>query len=66
LDGVRLGNDWGIREVAQAARLIARADTIDDLVAGDALERTVLVKGRIVVSTSRSVNLHSDPNTGLG
>jgi cytosine deaminase len=61
-----LGNDWGIREGARADLLIARADTIDDLVAGDALERTVLVKGRIVASTSRSVNLHSDPGTGLG
>jgi hypothetical protein len=55
-----------LREGARADLLIARADTIDDLVAGGALERTVLVKGRIVASTSGSVNLHSDPSTGLG
>jgi cytosine deaminase len=51
-----LGNDWGIREGARADLLIARADSVDDLVAGGALERTVLVEGRVVASTSRSAN----------
>jgi cytosine deaminase len=50
-----LGNDWGIREGARADLLIARADSVDDLVAGGALERTVLFAGRVVASTSRSV-----------
>lgn len=51
-----LGDDWGIREGARADLLIARADFVDDLVAGGALERTVLVEGRVVASTSRSAN----------
>jgi cytosine deaminase len=61
-----LGNDWGIQVGARADLLIARADTIDDLVAGGALERTVLVKGRIVAATSRSVNPDSDPKISVG
>jgi cytosine deaminase len=47
-----LGADWGIRQGARADLLIARADTIEDLVAGGALERTVMVEGRVVSSTS--------------
>ena len=47
-----LGADWGIRQGARADLLIARADTIDDLVAGGALERIVMVGGRVVWSTS--------------
>jgi cytosine deaminase len=55
-----LGNDWGVREGARADLLIARAGSVDDLVADGALERTVLVAGRVVASTSRSVNLPAD------
>src|SRR3984885_9915354 len=51
-----LGEDWGIREGARADILIARADSVDDLVAGGALDRTVLFGGRVVASTSRSLN----------
>jgi cytosine/creatinine deaminase len=58
-----LGEDWGIREGARADLLIARADTIDDLVAGGAVERTVLFEGRVVASTSLSMN-RADPVTG--
>jgi cytosine/creatinine deaminase len=47
-----LGADWGIRPGARADLLIARADTIEDLVAGGALERTVMLDGRVVSSTS--------------
>lgn len=47
-----LGKDWGIQKGARADILIARAETIDDLVAGGALERTVLFGGRVVASTS--------------
>jgi cytosine deaminase len=47
-----LGADWGIRPGARADLLIARADTIDDLVAGGALERTVMIEGRVVFSTT--------------
>jgi cytosine/creatinine deaminase len=54
------GGDLGVRAGAWADLLIARADSVDDLVAGGALERTVLFGGRIVASTSRSANLHSD------
>lgn len=53
-----LGDDWGIQQGAWADLLIARADSADDLVAGGALERTVLLAGRVVASTSRSVNSH--------
>lgn len=49
---IGLGADWGIRKGARADLLIARTETIDDLVAGGALERTVMVDGRIVCSTS--------------
>ncbi|MGA2057383.1 MAG: amidohydrolase family protein [Bradyrhizobium sp.] len=49
---INLGADWGIRPGARADLLIARADTIDDLVAGGALERMVLVEGRVVSSTT--------------
>jgi cytosine deaminase len=58
------GNDWGVQEGARADLLIARADSVDDLVAGGALERTVLLEGRVVASTARSLNLHPDPLTG--
>jgi cytosine/creatinine deaminase len=54
-----LGTDWGIRPGARADLLIARAETIDDLVAGDALERTVMVAGRVVSSTT--VQSHLSP-----
>jgi cytosine deaminase len=47
-----LGIDWGIRPGARADLLIARAETIDDLVAGGALERTVMIEGRVVSSTT--------------
>jgi cytosine deaminase len=49
--------DWGIRQGAWADLLIARAESVDDLVAGGALERTVLLAGRVVAATSRSPNL---------
>jgi cytosine/creatinine deaminase len=49
---IGLGADWGIRQGARADLLIARADTIDELVASGALERTVMVEGRVVFSTS--------------
>jgi cytosine/creatinine deaminase len=55
------GENWGIRQGARADILIARADSIDDLVAGGALERTVLLGGRVVASTSQ--NLHPDADT---
>ncbi len=48
---IGLDANWGIRQGARADLLIARADTIDDLVAGGALERTVMVEGRVVSST---------------
>jgi hypothetical protein len=32
--------------------LIARADTVDDLVASGAPDRTVMIEGRVVSSTS--------------
>lgn len=59
-----LGEDWGIREGARADILIAHADSVEDLVAGGALDRTVLFGGRVVASTSRSADLHPDPVTG--
>jgi cytosine/creatinine deaminase len=49
---IGLGTDWGIRKGARADLLIARADSIDDLVASGALERTVMIGGRVVSSTS--------------
>jgi cytosine deaminase len=49
---IGLGADWGIRPGARADLLIARADTIDELVASGALERTVMVEGRVVFSSS--------------
>ncbi|MGA2998824.1 amidohydrolase family protein [Bradyrhizobium sp.] len=49
---IGLGADWGIRQGARADLLIARADTIDEMVASGALERTVMVEGRVVFSTS--------------
>jgi cytosine deaminase len=49
---IGIGADWGIRPGARADLLITRADTIDDLVAEGALERTVMVEGRVVSSTS--------------
>jgi cytosine deaminase len=45
-----LGSDWGIREGAQADLLIADAASVEDLVAGGALRRQVMVGGRIVAS----------------
>jgi cytosine deaminase len=59
-----LGQDWGIREGARADILVARADSVDDLVAGGTLDRTVLFGGRVVASTSRLVSLHTDPGVG--
>jgi hypothetical protein len=47
---IGLGADWGIRKGARADLLIARVETIDDLVAEGAPERTVMVDGRIVFS----------------
>jgi cytosine/creatinine deaminase len=47
-----LGADWGIRKGARADLLIARAETIDDLVAEGALERTVMIGGNVVSATS--------------
>jgi cytosine deaminase len=46
-----LGSDWGIREGAQADLLIADAASVENLVAGGALRRQVMVGGRIVAST---------------
>ncbi len=45
---IGLGSDWGLRPGARADLLIACAETIDDLVAGGALERTVMIDGRVV------------------
>ena len=49
---IGLGTDWGIRKGARADLLIARADSVDDLVTSGALERTVMIGGRVVSSTS--------------
>jgi cytosine/creatinine deaminase len=49
---IGLGTDWGIRKGARADLLIARADSVDDLVASGALERTVMIGGRVVSSSS--------------
>jgi cytosine/creatinine deaminase len=46
-----LGSDWGIREGARADLLIGDAASIEDLVAGGAMRRQVMVGGRIVAST---------------
>jgi cytosine deaminase len=46
------GADWGIRQGARADLLIARAETIEDIVAGGVLERTVMIEGRVVSSIS--------------
>jgi cytosine deaminase len=46
-----LGSDWGIREGARADLLIGDAESVEDLVAGGALRRQVMVGGRIVAST---------------
>ncbi len=54
---IGLGADWGIRKGARADLLIARAETIDDLVAEGALERTVMIDGRVVSSTSTTSTL---------
>jgi cytosine deaminase len=47
-----LGSDWGIREGARADLLIGDAASVEDLVAGGALRRQVMVGGRVVASTS--------------
>lgn len=54
---IGLGADWGIRQGGRADLLIARAETIEDLVAGGALERTVMVEGRVVSSTATQNHL---------
>jgi cytosine deaminase len=46
-----LGSDWGIREGARADLLISDAASVEDLVAGGALRRQVMVGGRMVAST---------------
>ena len=45
---IGLGADWGIRKGARADLLIARAETIEDVVASGALERTVMIAGQVV------------------
>ena len=45
---IGLGNDWGIRIGARADLLITDAEDVDDLVATGAINRTVLVAGRVV------------------
>ena len=47
-DIMGLGKDWGIREGARADLLITDAEDAEDLVASGALERAVLVGGRLV------------------
>jgi cytosine deaminase len=44
-------NDFGLREGARADLLIARASSVEDLVAAGTLARTVLMGGRIVASS---------------
>ena len=46
---IGLGADWGIREGARADLLIARAETIDDLVASGAPERMVMIEGKVEI-----------------
>jgi cytosine deaminase len=48
---IGLGSDWGIREGAPADLLIGDAASIEDLVAGGAVQRQTLVGGRVVAST---------------
>jgi len=55
---IGLGADWGIREGARADLLIARAETIDDLVASGAPERMVMIEGKVVFATT--VRQHQD------
>jgi cytosine deaminase len=50
-DLMELGSDWGIREGARADLLIGDAASVEDLVAGGAVGRQVMVGGRIVAST---------------
>jgi cytosine deaminase len=45
------GSDWGIREGARADLLIGDAASVEDLVAGGALQRQVMLDGRVVAST---------------
>ena len=52
-----LGDDWGIREGARADLLITDADDHEDLVASGALQRTVMVGGRVVAGSVAGVML---------
>ncbi|MDB5637356.1 MAG: codA 4 [Bradyrhizobium sp.] len=56
-----LGSDWGIREGARADLLIGDAASLEDLVAGGALQRQVMLDGRVVASTvvARHTEEHS-------
>jgi cytosine deaminase len=56
-----LGSDWGIREGARADLLIGDAASLEDLVAGGALQRQVMHDGRVVASTvvARHTEEHS-------
>jgi cytosine deaminase len=47
-----LGSDWGVREGARADLLIADVASVEDLVAGGALQRQTLIGGRVVASTT--------------
>jgi cytosine deaminase len=57
------GSDWGIREGARADLLIGDAASVEDLVAGGALQRQVMLNGRVVASTvvARHTEELSDP-----
>jgi cytosine/creatinine deaminase len=46
-----LESDWGIRKGARADLLIADAASVEDLVAGGAVQRQTLIGGRVVAST---------------
>ena len=46
-----LESDWGIRKGARADLLIADAASVEDLVAGGAVQRQTLIGGRMVAST---------------
>jgi cytosine deaminase len=46
-----LGSEWGIREGARADLLIGDAASLEHLVAGGALQRQVMLDGRVVAST---------------
>ena len=48
---IGLGENWGIREGARADLLITDAEDVDDLVATGAVNRIVLVAGRVVAGT---------------